>query len=195
MKLRFFSIALILVLFISCAEVEHDQEKPVISNVRLNIRDTLMYAGKVIRINVDSLNPDPNRIDTLVIGKMIYLSATLRDDMMLSSYTTRLDSIATDDREFRAFTFIKSGININNPKDGDRKHFELKRQQVIIIPDSISTPVAEGKTKVKGVRSEEYKFTVRCIGANAKEGDTLHVSSSVHRVKLFTRKELYELRK
>ena len=64
--------------FSSCSGSENhdDNEKPTISNVRFNYNDTIIYNGVSIKIN-DSLNINSDRTDTLVIGKMIYLTVEL----------------------------------------------------------------------------------------------------------------------
>lgn len=92
-------IALIIVLivpavwFSSCAKVDNYEGagKPTVSDVRFNANDTLhLQDGEVIVLN-DSTKRGPSHIDTLIIGKTLYLNARFRDNIGLSSYRVKME--------------------------------------------------------------------------------------------------------
>ena len=162
----------------------NDKEKPVISDIYYNFtlvkQDTLMYG-----IN-DSILLNRNRdalIDTLIIGKPIYLSAHFHDNDQLSSYYLSLDSLEymPADSIFadKAFTFKKGFSNIFAKKDTI-----LVKQYFASIPDSISVGAGYLHT-----REGNYLLRIRCVDIAGNSTDSLGYTKEV---KLFKRQTLLE---
>lgn len=172
-----------MVWFSSCAKVESDDtQNPVVSEVRFNTDDTIMWKGDTIRIN-SSKNTSENRIDTLVIGKIIYMTARFTDNVALSGYIVRMDSVQPSiQKKDSAFIFKTTGLNIFRKTDTI-----IKLNKLIQIPDTLSGRNAKVRKPVR--QGDDYKMWV-VVGDMANNRDSISP-----RVKLLTRDSIYQIRK
>ncbi|MDR0824982.1 MAG: DUF4625 domain-containing protein [Prevotella sp.] len=177
--------------FSSCSGSDdyNDNEKPVISNVRFNSNDTIIYNNETITIN-DSLNTEANRIDTLVIGKIVYLTARFQDNLALSGYKVALDSVLENrgNGKDSAYTFYALGANIFGEKR-DVKDTIIRRNNLLTIPNFFlraktneTVPIREGEYSMKVVCGDKYG------GENSRD-------SVISKVMLFSRETIYNIRK
>ncbi len=171
--------------FSSCSgsDDNDDNEKPVISNVRFNFDDTIVYEGQSIKIN-DSKNTDPNRTDILVIGKMIYLTATFQDDLALSSYKVVLDSVPENKGTGNdsVFTFQALGADIFGVKDTI-----IQRNNLLIIPNNLVRPQTNDNIDI---REGEYHMKIVC---GDMYGGKESRDSIISKIMIYSRKTIYEM--
>lgn len=176
--------------FSSCAKTEEDNDKiaPVIGIVRFNSNDTINWKGIIIKINDSTFT---NReLDTLTIGKVLYLSGKFSSnkDNALSGYKAELwyKSRSKNLRE-RDDTLRAIGKSIFGMTDAD-----IWNNRLMTIPDSISR-TERGKnvqdTTVFYFPIEgDYKVNVVC-------GDIYGNRDSIQfPVRLLSRKSIYDSR-
>ncbi|WP_156032829.1 hypothetical protein [Prevotella sp. 10(H)] len=174
--------------FSSCAKDENDEsEFPTISDVRVNINDTLRYGQLVVRIN-DSLNTNPQRLDTLISTKWMYISARFTDNHGLSSYKVELyplykDKRGREDRD-SIMPFIKLGQRIFNQTD-----ITVHRNRLGQIPDTINRVYKTGERDTLVLVHDTYNAKVAVID---KAGNADSITN--HKVVLLSRKALYDIR-
>lgn len=177
--------------FSSCSSSDshEDNEKPTISNVRFNYNDTIIYNGIRIKIN-DSLNMNSDRIDTLVIGKMIYLTAHFRDNLALSSYKVVLDSLAENKGTGNdsVFTFEALGADIFGYKK-DITDTIISRNELLTTPNYF---IRSQKGDTLQIREGAYQIKVVC---GDKYGGENSRDSVVSKIMLYSRKTIYDIRK
>lgn len=176
--------------FSSCAKTEEDNDKiaPVIGIVRFNSNDTINWKGIIIKINDSTFT---NReLDTLTIGKVLYLSGKFSSnkDNALSGYKAELwyKSRSKNLKE-RDDTLKGIGKSIFGMTDAD-----IWNNRLMTIPDSISR-TERGKnvqdTTVFYFPIEgDYKVNVVC-------GDIYGNRDSIQfPVRLLSRKSIYDSR-
>ncbi|MDR1707065.1 MAG: hypothetical protein LBR46_03590 [Prevotella sp.] len=176
--------------FSSCAKTEEDNDKiaPVIGIVRFNSNDTINWKGIIIKINDSTFT---NReLDTLTIGKVLYLSGKFSSnkDNALSGYKAELwyKSRSKNLKE-RDDTLKAIGKSIFGMTDAD-----IWNNRLMTIPDSISR-TERGKnvqdTTVFYFPIEgDYKVNVVC-------GDIYGNRDSIQfPVRLLSRKSIYDSR-
>ncbi|MFT4222700.1 hypothetical protein [Dysgonomonas sp.] len=176
--------------FSSCAKTEEDNDKiaPVIGIVRFNSNDTINWKGIIIKINDSTFT---NReLDTLTIGKVLYLSGKFSSnkDNALSGYKAELwyKSRSKNLKE-RDDTLKAIGKSIFGMTDVD-----IWNNRLMTIPDSISR-TERGKnvqdTTVFYFPIEgDYKVNVVC-------GDIYGNRDSIQfPVRLLSRKSIYDSR-
>ncbi|GAB6121360.1 hypothetical protein [Dysgonomonas termitidis] len=178
--------------FSSCAKVEGDEtEPPAISDVRINKNDTLMYGNLVIKMN-DSLNDNPNRMDTVIATKWMYIYARFTDNEALSTFKVEINPEYKDKRgrenvKDSIMPIVKLGQMIFNQKD-----ITVYRNRLLQIPDTITRTRKDGDVSVMDtlVLSQKiYDMKVAVID-KAGNGDSI----MDYKVVLMNRKSLYDVR-
>jgi hypothetical protein len=178
--------------FSSCAKVEDDEtEPPVISDVRINKNDTLMYGNLVVKIN-DSLNDNPNRMDTVIATKWMYIYARFTDNEGLSTFKVEINPEYRDKRgrenvKDSIMPVIKLGQMIFNQKD-----ITVYRNRLVQIPDTITRTRKDGDKLVMDtlvLTQKIYDMKVAVID-KAGNGDSI----MDYKVVLMNRKALYDVR-
>lgn len=178
--------------FSSCAKVEDDEtEPPVISDVRINKNDTLMYGNLVVKIN-DSLNDNPNRMDTVIATKWMYIYARFTDNEGLSTFKVEINPEYRDKRgrenvKDSIMPIIKLGQMIFNQKD-----ITVYRNRLVQIPDTITRTRKDGDKLVMDtlvLTQKIYDMKVAVID-KAGNGDSI----MDYKVVLMNRKALYDVR-
>ncbi|SBV93238.1 hypothetical protein [uncultured Dysgonomonas sp.] len=178
--------------FSSCAKVEDDEtEPPTISDVRINKNDTLMYGNLVVKIN-DSLNTNPNRIDTVITKKWMYIYARFTDNEGLSTFKVEINPEYKDKRGRESvkdsiMPVIKLGQMIFNQKD-----ITVYRNRLAQIPDTITRTRKDGEKLVMDtlvLTQKIYDMKVAVID-KAGNGDSI----IDYKVVLMNRKTLYDVR-
>lgn len=178
--------------FSSCAKVEDDEtEPPTISDVRINKNDTLMYGNLVVKIN-DSLNTNPNRIDTVITKKWMYIYARFTDNEGLSTFKVEINPEYKDKRGRESvkdsiMPVIKLGQMIFNQKD-----ITVYRNRLAQIPDTITRTRKDGEKLVMDtlvLTQKIYDMKVAVID-KAGNGDSI----MDYKVVLMNRKTLYDVR-
>lgn len=178
--------------FSSCAKVEDDEtEPPTISDVRINKNDTLMYGNLVVRIN-DSLNTNPNRMDTVIATKWMYIYARFTDNEGLSTFKAEINPEYKDKRGRESvkdsiMPIIKLGQMIFNQKD-----ITVYRNRLVQIPDTITRTRKDGDKLVMDtlvLTQKIYDLKVAVID-KAGNGDSI----MDYKVVLMNRKTLYDVR-
>lgn len=178
--------------FSSCAKVEDDEtEPPTISDVRINKNDTLMYGNLVVRIN-DSLNTDPNRMDTVITKKWMYIYARFTDNEGLSTFKVEINPEYKDKRGRESvkdsiMPVVRLGQMIFNQKD-----ITVYRNRLVQIPDTITRTRKDGDKLVMDtlvLTQKIYDMKVAVID-KAGNGDSI----MDYKVILMNRKTLYDVR-
>lgn len=178
--------------FSSCAKTEDNNDKtpPVISNIRINANDTINWQGTIIKINDSTaINKEP---DTLVIGKMLYMSGKFSSNKInaLSGYKVEL-WYKSENKKFgkeRDDTLRAIGKSIFGQTDAD-----IWNNRLGLILDSISR-AEKGKngqdtTVLYSPIAGDYKVNVVC-------GDIYGNRDSIQfPVRLLTRESIYNSRK
>ena len=178
--------------FSSCAKVEDDEtEPPGISDVRINKNDTLMYGNLVVRIN-DSLNENPNRMDTVITKKWMYIYARFTDNEGLSTFKVEINPEYKDKRGRESvkdsiMPVVRLGQMIFNQKD-----ITVYRNRLAQIPDTITRTRKDGEKLVMDtlvLTQKIYDMKVAVID-KAGNGDSI----MDYKVVLMNRKTLYDVR-
>ncbi len=180
--------------FSSCAKVEDDEtEPPTISDVRINKNDTLMYGNLVVGIN-DSLNVNPNRMDTVIATKWMYIYARFTDKggSLLSTFKVEINPEYKDKRGRESvkdsiMPIIRLGQMIFNQKD-----ITVYRNRLVQIPDTITRTRKDGDKLVMDtlvLTQKIYDLKVAVID-KAGNGDSI----MDYKVVLMNRKTLYDVR-
>ncbi|MFV0417644.1 MAG: hypothetical protein ACK5KT_02770 [Dysgonomonas sp.] len=192
-----FSLSIILLLlvptlyFSSCAEDENkdDNESPKIVYAHINVNDTLyvtdtVYSKQEVTLKLnDSLSLN-HEIDTLTIGKWVYVNAEFRDDKSLSTFkvetTLRYKSKAgTGDDKTLDTLFVKLGRNIFG-----KDTIQVAQNRLMQIPDTITRKYNNIPVKM-GLVPNDYQFKVVCLDASGKR-DSIQFP-----VRLLFRKTIY----
>jgi hypothetical protein len=178
--------------FSSCAKTNNSNDNipPVIDSlsIRFNFNDTIKWQGTDITIN-DTLTKE--RQDTLVIGKMIYMSGRFftNKERALSGYKVNLYyKLINRSRKERYDTLTAVGAGIFGKTDTI-----IRMNRLIMIPDSISIKEKnESDVEVPVIyypMEGNYKVNVVC-------GDIYSNRDSIQfPVKLLSRKLIYDSRK
>ena len=175
--------------FSSCAKVEDDErERPSISDVRINKNDTLRFENLVVKIN-DSLNTNPNRMDTVITGKWLYIYARFTDNEALSTFKVEINPIYKDKRgretvKDSIMPVVKLGQNIFNHKD-----ITVYRNRLAQIADTITRTHRDGVTDTLALIHGIYDLKVAVID-KAGNGDSI----MDYKVVLMNRKALEDIR-
>ncbi|MDR1503757.1 MAG: hypothetical protein LBT43_15020 [Prevotella sp.] len=178
--------------FSSCAKVEDDEtEPPAISDVRINKNDTLMYGNLVVKIN-DSLNENPNRMDTVIATKWMYIYARFTDNEGLSTFKVEINPEYKDKRGRESvkdsiMPVVRLGQMIFNQKD-----ITVYRNRLVQIPDTITRTRKDGDKLVMDtlvLTQKIYDLKVAVID-KAGNGDSI----MDYKVALMNRKTLYDVR-
>lgn len=195
--MSFFSIY-----FSSCAKEENSEnEKPVMSEISINLNDTIMYFDlitnkrKTLKFN-DSISRskiDPsNRIDTVIIGKWMYISARFVDEGGLSTFKVGDTLTYKDINSNKAdpldsiLNIVKLGESIFNKKD-----VYVFRNRLIQLPDTLRREgIAYGKNRRDTLIriSEDYKLLVACMDKAGNKDSTYIL------IRLITRDKFLESR-
>lgn len=193
--MRNFSLSIILLIIIptfyfsSCSKTEDysdDKEKPSISNVTFNVKDTFFFDDDMkVTIN-DSNKILQGQIPILPIGKAIILSAEFRDNRALSTFLVRIDTIKGQGI-IRGDETKKDSINFSLIKLGakifDSTYIKVSRNSLDYIPEYTVITGDTFYTK-EGIRD----VSIICMD-KAGNTDTLNT-----KVRLMTRKSIYEKR-
>lgn len=178
--------------FSSCAEDENkdDNEIPKILYAHINVNDTLyvtdtIYSKEEITLKLnDSLSVN-HEIDTLTIGKWVYINAAFADDKSLSTFkvetTLRYKSkTGVGDDKTLDTLFIKLGRNIFGEKS-----IKVARNRLMQIPDTITRKYNNIPVKM-GLVPNDYQFKVVCLDTSGKR-DSIQFP-----VRMLFRKTIYD---
>lgn len=195
--MSFFSIY-----FSSCAKEENSEnEKPVMSEISINLNDTIMYFDlitnkrKTLKFN-DSISRskiDPsNRIDTVIIGKWMYISARFVDEGGLSTFKVG-DTLTYKDIDPNKADPLDSILNIVKLGESifNKKDVYVFRNRLIQLPDTLRREgIAYGKNRRDTLIriSEDYKLLVACMD-KAGNKDSTYIP-----IRLITRDKFLESR-
>lgn len=196
--MRKFSLSIIFLIlvpalyFSSCAEDENkdDNEIPKILYAHINVNDTLyvtdtIYSKEEITLKLnDSLSVN-HEIDTLTIGKWVYINAAFADDKSLSTFkvetTLRYKSKAgTGDDKTLDTLFVKLGRNIFG-----KDTIKVAQNRLMQIPDTIIRKYNNIPVKL-GLVANDYQFKVVCLDASGKR-DSIQFP-----VRMLFRKTIYD---
>lgn len=178
--------------FSSCAEDENkdDNERPKIVYARINVNDTLyvtdsIYSKEAVILGLNDSLSINHKIDTLTIGKWVYINAEFHDDKGLSTFKveTRLryaSEVGTEDEKILDTLFIKLGRNIFG-----KDTIEVTRNRLMLIPDTIIRKYDNIPVKL-GLVPNDYPFKVVCLDISGKR-DSIQFP-----VRLLFRKTIYE---
>jgi hypothetical protein len=178
--------------FSSCAKVEGDEtEPPAISDVRINKNDTLVFGNLTVRIN-DSLNVNPNRMDTVIATKWMYIYVRFTDNEGLSTYKVEINPEYKDKRgreniEDSIMPIVKLGQMIFNQTD-----ITVYRNRLVQIPDTITRMRKDADGLIMdtlALTQKIYDLKVAVID-KAGNGDSI----MDYKVVLMNRKALHDIR-
>lgn len=191
-KFCLFLISLILIPFLwtSCDKSEEvdDNEPPVISNVRFNFNDTIIWGSdnEIITINQNTAGPNN---DTLVIGKLAYMTAHFKDNAYrgLSSYRVkfRLKMKRQSDGQIVDDSLFAIGATIF-----DSTEITIKKNNLITLSESMSRTI----DKVSGI----YDIQEGDCKINIAVGDrnnNVDSTSYEYTLKILSRESIYNIRK
>jgi hypothetical protein len=158
------------------------------SDVRININDTLRYDKLTLRIN-DSLNANPDRMDTVVSAKWMYISARFRDNEALSTFKVEIfpeykDKRGRADIKDSVMAVVKPGQMIFNARDT-----VVYRNRLAQIPDTITRTHKDGVVDTLALIQGIYNMKIAVID-KAGNGDSI----MNYKVVLLNRKSLYDAR-
>lgn len=194
--LSIFLVFVSVIVFISCEKDENENDKiaPIISDVRVNYLDTIIYEGVTYKYNRNNTTS----IDTLVPGRSLRLSARFQDstdldpnNQGLSSYMIKIryDSTATSPNPPRekvtaedgTWRYKDSALYITRTWNTifGKKDTAVIDQSDIFVRDSLSM-----NTGTRPYQQGEYFFTVYCVD-KAGNQDTVQ-----HRLVLMYRPDL-----
>jgi len=161
-------ILIIISLLYACIkdEISEDKEAPVISDIRVGAKDTIIVTKddgtrEIVYINT---SPAPE-IDTLILGlrRRAAFSVRFTDDYGLSSYRV---------------TIAEDSTKIPPALDGDTVYYNVRswglrrqtdtiivNQQEITLTDSLRNP----RGKYLPIREGIYRFIISCIDLNGNE--------------------------
>ncbi|MBK5720571.1 hypothetical protein JGH11_06775 [Dysgonomonas sp. Marseille-P4677] len=188
--------------FSSCAKVENDEKDlPVMSEISINLNDTIMYLDpltnkrRALKFN-DSISRskiDPkDRVDTVIIGKWMYISARFKDEGGLSTFKAGDTLVYKDINDNKnnkldsALKIVKLGQSIFGQTD-----IYVSRSRLIQLPDTIRrTGIAYGNQRNDTLirRTENHKLLVACMDKSGNK-DSTYVP-----IRIITRKEFIESR-
>lgn len=181
-------------IYFSCAKEENQEtEPPVIdrSTLRVNMNDTLLYRsadGKIQRLRInDSLNIN-REIDTVVIGKWIYVSVRLRDNEGLSTFKVQgelsYDKVNVQDPQ-KGDSILKF-VKIGQPIFGETDVYAY-RNRIVQIQDTIKRYDKTGRVDTLVLdNTKDHELKIACIDI-AGNGDSLHIP-----FRLVSRKKVYD---
>lgn len=173
--------------FSSCAKDENDddKERPRIVYAHINVNDTLYVADKNITIKLNDSLSSNHEIDTLTIGKWVYINAKFHDDKGLSTFKveTRLRYVSktgTEGEKILDTLFVKLGRNIFG-----KDTIEVAQNRLMQIPDTITRKYDNIPVKL-GLVANDYPFKVVCLDISGKR-DSIQVP-----VRVIHRKTIYD---
>lgn len=175
--------------FSSCAEDENEEDKeiPKIEYAHINVNDTLYVTDRnyteedvTIKLN-DSLSIN-HEIDTLTIGKWIYINAAFSDDKNLSTFKveTKLRYKSKTGENILDTLFVKLGRNIFG-----ETQIKVSRNKLMQVPDTITRRYNNIPIKL-GLIEGDYDFKVVCLDISGKR------DSIIFPVRIIPRKTIYE---
>lgn len=186
--------------FSSCAKVESEERgAPVMSEISINLNDTIMYLDPVTKkrqalkfndsISRSKIDPK-NRIDTVIIGKWMYISARFRDEGGLSTFkagdTLHYQNINDSKKMDSVLKIVKLGQSIFGKTD-----IYVSRNRLIQLPDTLRrTGTAYGSQRNDTLvrRIEDHKLLVACMDRGGNK-DSTYVP-----IKILTREKFIESR-
>lgn len=182
--------------FSSCSKSEtyDTDDTPIVSDVRFNFDDSLMYAdGTIIYLN-DSTNTAPGRIDTLIIGKIVYLTARFQDNIGLSSYRVKMviDSSRLTPTNDSLLSFYSLGADIYSSNKYKIKDTIIRKNTLITIPTyALRTDKETLLRDTVAIYQGDYIMQIACGNIAGNKDST----SFAYRVKLLSRDSIYAIRK
>ena len=188
--------------FSSCAKVESEErDAPVMSEISINLNDTIMYLDPVTKkrqalkfndsISRSKIDPK-NRIDTVIIGKWMYISARFRDEGGLSTFKAgdtllyKDITISQKSKLDSTLRIVKLGQSIFGQTD-----IYVSRSRLIQLPDTLyRTGMAYGdqRNDILVRKAEDHKLLVACMD-KAGNKDSTYVP-----IKILTREKFIESR-
>jgi len=174
--------------FSSCAKEENDNDgvPPRISDIRFNLKDTIVFNETSITINGTATKGET---DTLVIGKLAYIAGhfSTNKDSVLSGYAVFLYVKMYNKNKVINDTLRAVGGNIFGRTD-----VIISRNNLITIPDSISkrekTAAGADTTSIYYPQEGDYVAEIKC-------GDIYGNRDSIsHPIRLMSRQSIYDSR-
>lgn len=178
--------------FSSCGEDENDDDKqrPKIEHASMNVNDTLYvtdinYSPQEMSLKLnDSLNVN-HEIDTLTIGKWMYINAGFSDDKSLSTFKVelKLKYRSRPDEEGKQkeldSLFVKLGRNIYG-KDS----IVVNRNRLLLLTDTLNRNIDSTPFRL-GLVEGDYPLKVVCVDVSGKR------DSVIFPVRVLLRKTIY----
>lgn len=178
------SVAISVIYFSSCAKVEHQESSaPIISEISINLNDTVMYFDsaemkrKPLKLN-DSISRskiDPrDRVDTVILGKWMYISARFQDEGGLSTFkagdTLKYQNINEDKKLDSTLRIMRLGQSIFGKTDIYVSHSRLLQLPDVLYRTGIAYGDQRNDTLVRSV--EDHKLLVACIDKAGNKDST-----------------------
>lgn len=198
-KMRNFCLILLLITiapslwFSSCAKVdEYGDSETIISDVVFNMDDTIYIEDLKMNIIInDSASIKPNNIDTLVIGKPVYIKARFQDEIGLSSFKVemKIDSSKLTPTKDSLYYFYSLGADIFSSSRNKIYDITVRKNTLVTIPVTVTRLNKEtNETESVDVYQGDYIIKVACLNL-AGRGDTIY-----HKVKLLSRDSIRTIR-
>ncbi|MDH6309096.1 hypothetical protein M2451_001667 [Dysgonomonas sp. PFB1-18] len=173
-------ILLPLIYFSSCEKGDDwSEERPVISDIRFNESDTLMYGPSAAEKTVILINDSSvmNRtMDTAIVSRWLYITAHFSGSNDLSSF--KVGGILT--YKTKAGLEIKDTIMRLGQSIFNKKDTLVYKNKLIQIPDSLDRTI-DGVSHRGGLQEGEYKLSILCMDKAGKKSDSILHSVTILR--------------
>lgn len=165
-------ILLPLFYFSSCEKGDDwSEDAPVISDIRFNESDTLMYGPSADEKTVVLINDSSvmNRaMDTAIVGRWLYVTAHFSGSNDLSTF--KVGGILT--YKTKAGLEIKDTIMRLGQSIFNKKDTLVYRNRLMQIPDSLDRTV-DGVSQRGGLQEGEYTLSILCIDKAGRKSDSI----------------------
>lgn len=190
--MRKFSLLIVLfiliqgIYFSSCAKDDNDDDddRPKVEYAHINVNDTLYVADRNVTIKLnDSLSLN-HEIDTLTIGKWVYINAGFHDDKGLSTFKVEttlryVSKTGTEDEKILDTLFVKLGRNIFG-----KDTIKVAQNRLMQIPDTITRKYNNIPVKL-GLVPNDYSFKVVCLDISGKRDSIQFPVRVLHRKTIY----------
>ena len=199
-------ILLPVIYFSSCAKVEDNNfAQPTISNIRFNESDTIVYTDesnirRAIRFNDSVYALADRKIDTLVPGKWVYISADFHAEGKLSTFIVRGKLTYKSKRKKNYPDSIYEIKRIGQGIFSDKTDSTVYRNRLLQIPDTIidNNRRIFIESKWQNVldtlylyKEDSYKLETVLMDRFGNRSDSVN---DAREVKFLTRKEIREIK-
>lgn len=170
--------------FTSCAKVENEErDAPDMSEISINLNDTIVYFDpvemkrKTFKFNdsVSRSKIDPkDRVDTVIIGKWMYISARFKDEGGLSTFkagdTLKYQNINESKKLDSTLRIVRLGQPIFGQTD-----IYVSRSRLIQLPDilyRVGIAYGDQRNDTLTRRIEDHKLLVACMDKSGNKDST-----------------------